>query len=79
MARFRNTTTATLSSWEHGWTVGPSGELDWPGYDPDLHGATPGLQLISPPAAASRTRTRRPSRKPARPDKPAPGSEETQP
>jgi hypothetical protein len=68
MARFVNETSSALTSYEHGWQAGPGGELDWPAYDPDSHGATPGLRRLDaddPPA---------PRRRKPRTDDPAGGS-----
>jgi hypothetical protein len=52
MARFINETSAALRSFEHGWEVGTGAEFDWPGYDPEKHGATPGLSRLDAPPAA---------------------------
>ena len=44
--RIRNTEDVPLVVGEAGVTVGPGGEFDWPGYDPDVHGAVTGCEPV---------------------------------
>ena len=48
--RFRNTTAYSATVTEAGVTVGPFGEFDWPGYDPEVHGVVPGFEPLDAPA-----------------------------